>query len=222
MYEGLWISEVTDQYDYLEIDAEGNLQLYSDGYVLDEGYLWYDPEWSTTYIDSTLDGFLDGARIEMEGGQIYIDVCGYFDYLDGRGGQWQGAAGGTGGAYIDNGNNGNYGGNDNNGGNDTFYSWDSELCQRNVSEFEGTWYYNGDYSAMSYIVIDRNGNWSYYERAVGEAEATRMDYGTFSYSAYEVSTYYAESAQYTGLSTRVYEYDEGVIFWGDETYYRME
>ena len=93
LYEGLWLSEITDQYDYLEIDADGNWQLFSDGYILDEGYLWYDPEWDTTYVYSTLDGFMDGGCIEMEGDQIYIDVCGYFDYLDGRGGQWQGAGG---------------------------------------------------------------------------------------------------------------------------------
>ncbi|MCI6886385.1 MAG: hypothetical protein MR868_03910 [Lachnospiraceae bacterium] len=93
LYEGLWLSEVTDQYDYLEIDADGNWQLFSDGYVLDEGYLWYDPEWDTTFVYSTLDGFMDGGCIELEGDQIYIDICGYFDYPDGRNGQWQGAGG---------------------------------------------------------------------------------------------------------------------------------
>ena len=102
------------------------------------------------------------------------------------------------------------------------YSWDSELCQRNVSEFEGVWYYEGDLSATMYIIIDGNGNWSYYERMPGEAEGTEMDYGTFSYSADEVSTYYADSILYEGNSIRVFEFDEGVIIWGEDSYTRME
>ena len=103
-----------------------------------------------------------------------------------------------------------------------FYSWDSELRQRNVSEFEGVWYYDGDLSAMAYIVIDAEGNWGYYERAEGDAEGTEMDHGTFSYSADEVSTYYADSAVYEGLSFRVFEYDEGILFWNEDVYYREE
>ena len=50
------------------------------------------------------------------------------------------------------------------GDSDSYWSWDSDLCQRNVSEFEGIWYYDGDLSAETYIVIDGNGNWSYYQR----------------------------------------------------------
>ena len=30
---------------------------------------------------------------------------------------------------------------------DSYWSWDSDLCQRNVSEFKGIWYYDGDLSA---------------------------------------------------------------------------
>lgn len=103
-----------------------------------------------------------------------------------------------------------------------YYSWDSELCQRNVSEFEGVWYYDEDLSASTYIIIDSEGNWSYYERAEGDPEGTEMDHGTFSYSADEVSTYYADSAVYDDLSIRVFEFDEGVLVWGEDTYYRME
>ena len=49
-----------------------------------------------------------------------------------------------------------------------------------------------------------------------------MDHGTFSYSVDEVSTYYADSAVYEGLSFRVFEYDEGILFWNEDVYYREE
>ena len=108
------------------------------------------------------------------------------------------------------------------GESDIYWSWDSELCQRNVSEFKGIWYYDGDLSAEIYIVIDSNGNWSYYQRAPG-AEPAEMDYGTFSYSTDEVSTYYANSTLYDSVSYRVFEIDENSLAWGDEgVYYKME
>ena len=110
----------------------------------------------------------------------------------------------------------------NNGNGNGSYSWDSELCQRNVSEFEGVWYYEGDLSATTYIIIDGYGNWSYFERSPGDAEGTEMDYGTFSYSTDEISTYYADSTMYEGHSIRVFEFDEGTLIWGEDTYYRME
>ena len=112
--------------------------------------------------------------------------------------------------------------NNNNGNGNGFYSWDSDLCQRNVSEFEGVWYYEGDLSATTYIIIDGYGNWSYFERSAGDPEGTEMDYGTFSYSADEISTYYADSSKYENLSMRVFEFDEGTLIWDDDTYYRME
>ena len=34
LYEGLWLSEITDEYDYLEFDADGNWQLYYCGSVM--------------------------------------------------------------------------------------------------------------------------------------------------------------------------------------------
>ena len=50
-----------------------------------------------------------------------------------------------------------------------------------------------------------------------------MDYGTFSYSTDEVSTYYADSTLYDGVSYRVFEFDEDSLVWGDEgVYYLME
>lgn len=50
-----------------------------------------------------------------------------------------------------------------------------------------------------------------------------MDCGTFSYSTDEVSTYYADSTMYDGLSYCVFELDEDALVWGDEgVYYLME
>lgn len=50
-----------------------------------------------------------------------------------------------------------------------------------------------------------------------------MDCGTFSYSTDEVSTYYADSTTYAGVSYRVFEVDEDSLVWGGEgVYYLME
>ena len=43
------------------------------------------------------------------------------------------------------------------------------------------------------------------------------------YSMDEVSTYYADSTTYAGVSYRVFEMDEDSLVWGDEgVYYLME
>ncbi|MET3573797.1 hypothetical protein [Enterocloster citroniae] len=98
----------------------------------------------------------------------------------------------------------------------------SYLRQRNVLEFQGVLYYDGDLSATTYIIIDGCGNWSYYQRAPGDAEGTEMDHGAFSCSIDEDSTYYADSAVYPGLSIRVFEFDEGVLLWNEDVYYRKK
>ena len=50
-----------------------------------------------------------------------------------------------------------------------------------------------------------------------------MDYGTFSYSLDELSTYYADSDLYDNVSYKVFELDDGVLIWDDEgSYYLME
>lgn len=201
LYEGIWISDPGDNlYDniYIEFDGEGNWKLYSAGEVKDEGYIWYDLDSDSTFLTSYYTGALDGGQLQTGGDWLYIDTCGSFTYCAAE--------------------DGNYPGNENSSG----YSWSTELCQRIVSEFEGTWYYDGDLASMMYIIIDENGNWSYYQRAIGDAEAERMDYGTFSYSTDEVSTYYADSAMYDGLSIRVWEFDERILNWGEDMYYRME
>ena len=222
VFEGIWLGVANNEYDSMEIDSEGNWTLFLSGEVVDSGYLCYEPEWEAIYAYSNLDD--SGSRIAIEDGQLYSAAYGYFNYGEGMENllyedgsrlteddesdssrdevpEWNGRLSGE---------------------SDIYWSWDSELCQRNVSEFKGIWYYDGDLSAEIYIVIDSNGNWSYYQRAPG-AEPAEMDYGTFSYSTDEVSTYYANSTLYDSVSYRVFEIDENSLAWGDEgVYYKME
>ncbi|MGN0375416.1 MAG: hypothetical protein ACI4EN_07945 [Butyrivibrio sp.] len=97
MYEGLWQSDEENLYPdtYLQFDAEGNWQLYSDGDEIDNGYLWYETEDGLTYSHSSLGGAMDEGFVRIEGDRLNISTCGYFNYLDGRGGQWEGAGGGN-------------------------------------------------------------------------------------------------------------------------------
>lgn len=216
------MGEANNEYDSMEIDSEGNWTLFLSGEVVDSGYLCYELEWEAIYAYSNLDD--SGSRIAIEDAQLYSAAYGYFNYGEGMENllyedgsrlteddesdssidevpEWNGRLSGE---------------------SDIYWSWDSELCQRNVSEFKGIWYYDGDLSAEIYIVIDSNGNWSYYQRAPG-AEPAEMDYGTFSYSTDEVSTYYANSTLYDSVSYRVFEIDENSLAWGDEgVYYKME
>ena len=206
-FEGIWLGEANNDYDSMEFDAEGNWRLYLSGEVVDDGYLCYEPEWESIYAYSNLDD--SGSLITMEDSQIYSAAYGYFNYGEGmeyllyedKVPDWNSRLDGDPGSY---------------------WSWDSDLCQRNVSEFKGIWYYNGELSAETYIVIDGNGNWSYYQRAPG-AEPAEMDCGVFTYSMDEVSAYYADSTMYDGVSYRVFEVDEDSLVWGDEgVYYMME
>ena len=197
-YEGLWLCEITDECDYLEFDANGNWQLRFDGDVIDEGYLWYSEEQGQAiYICSKWGSNIDGDRVDLQGDRLWFSTCGYFDYLDGRGGQWIGDGGSN---------------------------WDDdfEVYHQDISVFQGTWYYGNDLAAETFIMIDGDGNWRYYQRTPGDPEATEIDRGTFSYSSDEFGTYYADSAMYNGVSYRMYDLDEGVLLWDGDTYYRME
>lgn len=221
-FEGIWLGEANNEYDSMEIDSEGNWTLFLSGEVVDSGYLCYEPEWEAIYAYSNLDD--SGSRIAIEDGQLYSAAYGYFNYGERMENLlYEDGSRLTEGDESDSSRdevpewNGRL-----SGESDTYWSWDSELCQRNVSEFKGIWYYDGDLSAEIYIVIDSNGNWSYYQRAPG-AEPAEMDYGTFSYSTDEVSTYYANSTLYDSVSYRVFEIDENSLAWGDEgAYYKME
>ena len=221
-FKGIWLGEASNDYDSIEFDAEGNWTLYLSGEAVDDGYLRYEPEWEAIYAYSNRDD--SGSLIAMEEGQLYSAAYGYFNPGEGMEYLWYENGGGL--SEDDEPDpsgdevpewNGRLDGDPN-----AYWSWDSELCQRNVSEFEGIWYYDGDLSAETYIVIDGSGNWTYYQRAPG-AEPAGMDCGTFSYSTDEVSTYYADSTTYAGVSYRVFEVDEDSLVWGDEgVYYLME
>ena len=210
-FEGFWLGEANNDYDSMEIDAEGNWTVYLGNEAADYGYLRYEPEWEALYAYSSLDD--SGSRIAIQDGQLYTAAYGYFNpgedmeylyYEDTAGDEvpaWNGR--------LD-------------GASDGYWSWDSELCQRNVSEFEGIWYYDGDLSSDAYLWIDDAGNWSWYYRTTGE-EPEEIDCGSFTYSTDEASTYYADSTMYDGLSYQVFELEEDVLVWGDEgEYYRME
>ena len=213
-FEGIWLGEANNDYDSMEFDAEGNCTLYLSGEAVDDGYLRYEPEWEAIYAYSNTDD--SGSQIAMEDGQLYCAAYGYFNYGEGMEYLWYEDGGG-----LTEDDEPDW--NDRlDGAPDSYWSWDSDLCQRNVSEFEGIWYYDGDLSAETYIVIDDNGNWSYYQRTPG-AEPAEMDCGIFTYSMDEVSTYYADSTMYDGVSYRVFEVDEDSLVWGDEgVYYMME
>ncbi len=236
-FAGIWLGEANNEYDYMEIDAEGNWWLYLAGEIVDDGYLRYEPEWEAIYAYSNRDD--SGSRIMMEDGQLYSAAHGYFNPGEGMEYLWYQGGGrlteddepAQGGGHLTEDDepaqdevpawNGRLEGNTDRHS-DGYWSWDSDLCQRNVSEFKGIWYYEGDLAAETYIVIDGQGNWSYYQRAPG-AEAAEMDHGFLGYSTSETSTYYADSTQYEGVSYRVFEFDEDALVWGDEgVYYLME
>ena len=212
-FAGIWLGEANNEYDYMEIDAEGNWWLYLAGEIVDDGYLRYEPEWEAIYAYSNRDD--SGSRIMMEDGQLYSAAHGYFNPGEGMEYLWYQDGGrlteddepAQGGGHLTEDDepaqdevpawNGRLEGNTDRHS-DGYWSWDSDLCQRNVSEFKGIWYYEGDLAAETYIVIDGQGNWSYYQRAPG-AEAAEMDHGFLGYSTSETSTYYADSTQYEGV-----------------------
>lgn len=95
MYEGLWQSDRVNLYEnaYLQFDAKGNFTLYSADGEIDKGYLWYDEAEELVFTNSEQGGAIDDGIIGMEGDLLNISTCGYFKYLDGRGGEWQGDGG---------------------------------------------------------------------------------------------------------------------------------
>ena len=86
------------------------------------------------------------------------------------------------------------------------------------------YYLNGDLSASVFLVLDTEGNWTYFERADGDAEAYAVDSGYLVASNTEITTYYAYSTEYDDTSYRVFEFDKGILLWGEEgiTFERTE
>ena len=110
LFEGLWLCESTDRCDYLQIDADGNWQLWFNGDVIDEGdLLYFEEQGYAVYIRSKLGSAINGGgtcvessglcfsddAVGLDGGRLYFSDHGYFSYLDGRDGQWHGDGGGN-------------------------------------------------------------------------------------------------------------------------------
>ncbi len=78
-YEGIWLGESSNEYDYLELNAEGNWALYRGGDVVADGYLLHEPEWESIYAYNYQDG--SGGRFALEDdGRLYITTYGYFNW----------------------------------------------------------------------------------------------------------------------------------------------
>ena len=177
VFQGVWLCDTNDQFDFMDVNADGDWDLYSNGDVIDNGYFWYDPAECVTYVYSSNDEDVDDGRVDLDGTQLDISTLGSFHYLG-----------------------------------------------RSASEFQGVWYLDYDLSAERYITIDSDGEWSYYQRTPGDAEATEVDWGTFTFDM-DVADgiYYANSMYDDVTSYPVLDFDDGILVWGDEgAYYRME
>ncbi|MCI6306429.1 MAG: hypothetical protein MR600_08275, partial [Subdoligranulum sp.] len=64
-FAGIWLGEANNDYDSMEIDADGSWTLYLCGEAVDSGSLRYEPEWEAVYAYSDLDD--SGSRIALEG-----------------------------------------------------------------------------------------------------------------------------------------------------------
>ena len=218
-FAGIYMPENEDSdWDYIDVHDDGTFHLYGKEYDV-TGWIGYDEEFDAQYAYNDSDG--SGSRFYVtEDERLYFAEYGYF-YNTGMDNMWydednvETTDDGT--HITDNSDN-----TDNSSDVSEYYSWNAELYQRNVSELEGIWYYDGELSAETYIVIDGEGNWSYYQRAPG-TEAAEMDYGYLTYSEDEASTYYAVSQLYEGVEFKVFDFDEDEIIWGENgAYYLME
>ena len=215
-FAGIYMPENEDSdWDYIDVHDDGTFHLYGKEYDV-TGWIGYDEEFDAQYAYNDSDG--SGSRFYVtDDERLYFAEYGYF-YNTGMDNMW----------YEDDNvettdeNTDNSDNADNSDDGNEYYSWNAELYQRNVSELEGIWYYVGELSAETYIVIDGEGNWSYYQRAPG-TEAAEMDYGYLTYSEDEASTYYAVSQLYEGVEFKVFDFDEDEIIWGENgAYYLME
>lgn len=200
-YVGHWMCAFTDECDYLDIDRDGNWQLWFEGNVIDEGYLWCDEAqgvvWSYSKRKSDSESTSIG-ELETDGGFWFCDY-GYFRRAE----DMEKVL-----AWIES-------------------NKDSEEYQQDVSMFTGTWYLDNDLSAETYLVIDSEGNWSCYQRAPGDAEGTEMYSATFSGCGYEFSgteyeVYYEDFTTSDGVLYQMLGLDEGILAWGVDTYYRID
>ncbi len=82
-FEGTWLGEANNDYDHIDIDADGNWTLWYGEDVADCGYLRYEPEWGGVYAYSSVDDS-GGRLVVQDDGRLYSTVFGYFiNYGDG-------------------------------------------------------------------------------------------------------------------------------------------
>lgn len=201
-FAGIYMpNDPESEWNYLEVYDDGTFLL--SGINADiNGWIGYDSDYDSYYAYEDSDG--SGCQFELNADNtVYLAAYGYFSE-SGMDDIW----------YDDNPED-IYDDDTIDYHTDYNYSWNEELYQRNVSELEGVWYFDGEYSAESYIVIDGDGNWSYYGRGADD-DVYEIDSGFLTYSDDEVSTYYAYSTLYDDLSYRVFEFELDILIWGDE------
>lgn len=163
VFEGLWLSTEDNLYPdtYLQLDSHGKWTLTKDGEETDNGYLQYNDEEVKIYAYSNLGGAIDGGYLSMDGDdRLYISTCGYFNYLDGRNGEWEGGSGSN---------------------------WDGEdrsAIESDFSLYEGLWLSdeNNLYPGQ-YLQFDSKGNWELY------SDGEKIDEGYLKYDADEGEVY---------------------------------
>ena len=198
-FVGSYTSDYDGDWNMLEVYDDGSWTLSGDNADL-TGWLEYDPEYESFYAYNDADG--SGCRFEWtEDGRIYMSAYGYFSPDDGSSDIPQNEDAGGEGEYIE------Y---------DEDEGWADADYHVDVSEFAGTWYCDGDLAADRYIVIDENGDWTYYSRASGDAEGEALDAGFLTPADGEVSTYYADSYWYEDVRYRVFDFDTGILSWDEE------
>ena len=163
VFEGLWFSTEDNLYPdtYLQLDAYGNWTLTKDGEDTDNGYLQYNDEEVKIYAYSNLGGAIDGGYLSMDGDdRLYISTCGYFNYLDGRNGEWEGGSGSN---------------------------WDGEdrsAIESDFSLYEGLWLSDeNNLYPSQYLQFDSKGNWELY------SDGEKIDEGYLKYDADEGEVY---------------------------------
>ena len=150
-FAGIYMPESEDSdWDYIDVHDDGTFHLYGKEYDV-TGWIGYDEEFDAQYAYNDSDG--SGSRFYVaEEGRLYFAEYGYFSYT-GMDNMWydednvETTDDGT--HITDNSDNA-----DNSDDVSEYYSWNAELYQRNVSELEGIWYYDGELSAERSLCED--------------------------------------------------------------------
>lgn len=77
-FAGIWLGEVSNDYDYIKIDENGKWELYLADDVTDSGEIRYSDEWEGYYAYSDADGS-GGRAVIQDDGRLYITTLGYFN-----------------------------------------------------------------------------------------------------------------------------------------------